>query len=383
MRLQHVRHTRAGAFTLLELLCVIAIIGILAALLLPAISKSRLPAKRVQCVNQLRQIGIAFHVFAHDHNGRFPMAVPTDEGGSLEFTRNAYEVEGDFYFGFRHFQALANHLVDPRPLVCPMDAERVPVRQFQHLMNENVSYFVNLVASYDAPQSVLAGDRNIALAQGVMGTTMLRISSAQELRWTRDLHQFKGNVLFADASVEQRRDFSSMVTAGAADIVIPSVQAVAGQTTAPPGQNDPRPGATGPAASSNPPPAAQKPAARAPEAAHTNTPSPRISRSTAVGHSNPEQPVGSIASSQDLKIATSNKASAAVAPAKPSLPAPAPPANSWFSNRISEVLEPVVREAWLGLYLLLALLLFAALSAQRHFSKKRNPIRVRHINRHG
>jgi len=70
-----------AAFTLLELLCVIAIISILAALLLPALVRVRDQARRIQCVNQLHQTGLAFQGFAHDHNGRFPMRVPVSSGG--------------------------------------------------------------------------------------------------------------------------------------------------------------------------------------------------------------------------------------------------------------------------------------------------------------
>lgn len=56
------------AFTLIELLVVIAIIAILAALLLPVLSAAKKRAKSIQCVNDVRQIGIAFNLYAQDNN---------------------------------------------------------------------------------------------------------------------------------------------------------------------------------------------------------------------------------------------------------------------------------------------------------------------------
>src|SRR5206468_1579110 len=81
------RAGRAKAFTVLELLVVVAIIGILAALLLPALSQGKARARRMQCANDLHQVGLAFHMFAHDHNDAFPMALPARLGGSLEFAQ--------------------------------------------------------------------------------------------------------------------------------------------------------------------------------------------------------------------------------------------------------------------------------------------------------
>src|SRR5436190_12626923 len=140
----------ADAFTVLELLCVIAIIGILAALVLPALSQAKARAKRIQCVEQLHQTGLAFIGFAHDHNGKFPMAVGASEGGSLDSAQSAYQAGGDFISPFRHFRALADELRTPRVLTCPADSRRTAAN-FVTLSNENVSYFVGLNAELSQP----------------------------------------------------------------------------------------------------------------------------------------------------------------------------------------------------------------------------------------
>ena len=192
---------RAGAFTLVEMLTVIAIIGILAALLLPALSEGKARAKRVWCGSNLEQVGLAFHIYANDHHGRFPMQVSISDGGAQEYVQNGYLVNGEFYFTFRQFQVMPNALGTPKILICPADT-RLPAPNFSALQNNHLSYFVGVTANPVKPRSILAGDRNITNSSS-FNPTIIEGDARGMVRWTQELHGYKGNMLFADTHVEE------------------------------------------------------------------------------------------------------------------------------------------------------------------------------------
>jgi prepilin-type N-terminal cleavage/methylation domain-containing protein/prepilin-type processing-associated H-X9-DG protein len=192
-------------FTLVELLVTLAIIGVLAALLLPALQKTKVKARQAWCASNLRQIGIAFHGFAHDHGGAFPQQVSTNSGGALELSRSPEPLWGQFVPSAAPFASLSNELGNPRVLGCPA-VNRGPA-SFTQLNATNVGYLTTLSAILGDPLTSLAVDRNLDRRHTRMVTNSPGARSL-ELAWTPERHGERGNALFGDGHVELHKNLS-------------------------------------------------------------------------------------------------------------------------------------------------------------------------------
>ena len=113
-------------------------------------------AKRIRCENNLNQIGLAFRLWATDHQDQFPFNVSTNKGGTREFCDR--DTNGFDRNAFRHLMIMSNELSTTITLLCPLDTNNTRAVDFAHVGPENLSYQIRsgMQVNETNPNQVLA-----------------------------------------------------------------------------------------------------------------------------------------------------------------------------------------------------------------------------------
>jgi prepilin-type N-terminal cleavage/methylation domain-containing protein len=198
--------------TLFEVLVVIAALLVLLAvlfsdrILLSGHNQSAVRARRISCVNNLKQVGLRFLDWSIANGDKYPMQISVTNGGTMELV-GAGTV-------FPHFQVMSNEFITPKYLHCPSDNHRHPATNFTSDFNDSrLSYFVGVDAeqtnaitlrfSILSPMMLLSGDRNLTSNQTTLNSGLVRLRSGNAVKWTKEIHGDAGNILMANFAVQQ------------------------------------------------------------------------------------------------------------------------------------------------------------------------------------
>lgn len=194
------------AFTRVELVIVITVVTVLSiVVLLPTLTNFKARSCRVGCVNNLKQIGIAYRLFANDNDSGFVTSATIQSWNGGRYVAGQTELS-------TCYKVMGGELSSPRVLLCPVDEEfktrEIVYGDFTNLTQRSISYFIGIRADEKRPAMVLSGDRN--LCSDLKGNTLFPADGVrtndlkQTASWHRTtIHRGGGNIGFADGSAQQ------------------------------------------------------------------------------------------------------------------------------------------------------------------------------------
>ena len=202
---------RGHAFTLIELLVVIGIITILIGLLVPALMQSRNSTRIVLCEQNLRQLGIAIHVYANDFNSHIPMGpgqvIPNFYFSPYMATNQLQAVapSGPTFVG--QGKVLDGYINDPTALFCPGDNDANDVDSELAKARQNLDMFGSYYFRHGAEQDDSRIDSLGRNSEGERAKVLAMDRNYLPLANRRTNHDAKiVNLLSQDTSVQSRRN---------------------------------------------------------------------------------------------------------------------------------------------------------------------------------
>jgi competence protein ComGC len=196
------------AFTRVELACVIGAFTVLLLVALPLFANTSLRSNQASCLNNLRQIGVAFQAWGSDHDDRRPWLVPMSEGGSA-----GHILRNEAWF---QYSWLSNHM-SPSLLMDPSEKapnKRMtdnwgfsPVGGLSAFKDNAVSYMLGCHTSLADANEMLVADRHVRFNFLGAGCSygFNRVASLNAFPfygWTNGLHGYAGNLLLNDGRVD-------------------------------------------------------------------------------------------------------------------------------------------------------------------------------------
>jgi len=210
------------AFTRVDLMAALGAAAVAVLALLPATAHQWQASEHAVCVNNLRQVGRAVHLWTHDREGQAPSRVHVNTGGLM-----SHPLAGNIWV---QFAWLSNQLQTPRVLVCPADPRKKAASDFggstdggfanPGFRNNAVSYTLGTDAGFTLPQSWLSTDRHLRSdGRAACGASLLsavnlfswKLHTNQPL-WSNEIHGAWGNVLHFDGRVSTPADPGASTT---------------------------------------------------------------------------------------------------------------------------------------------------------------------------